>query len=268
MMQITSINAFTHGALKGNPAGVCEVSAFPEDAVMQRAAHRMGHAETAFLVKLSTNHYALRWFTPTTEVALCGHGTLAAAHFLRESHLVDGVSPVQFATASGTLTARYDGAHIYLTLPTKPGDEIPITARLEACLGVTIRTALRNDINYLVEVADIEALRNCSPNLHAIASLDSEDLIVTCIGTDGYDYAYRCFCPQVGIDEDPVTGSANCILAPFWAARLGRITMKALQTSTNGGALNITLNQESVEIGGEAQTVSISTIDFDVAEAA
>ncbi|MFN7401670.1 MAG: PhzF family phenazine biosynthesis protein [Alphaproteobacteria bacterium] len=260
---VTTINAFTNAAeLRGNPAGVCLLNAFPEKAVMQEIARRMGHAETAFLVKNAENSYALRWFTPTTEVGLCGHATLAAAHFLRESKQVDGIAPVQFTTQSGRLDARYNDTSISITLPATPGKDADITPALAACLGVPITSCKRSDASYLVEVADMNTLRDCKPNLKAIANLDSEDLIVTTAGENGYDYAYRCFCPQLGIDEDQVTGSANCILAPYWGDKLHRTSMKALQASTNGGELNIVLNGNNVEVGGRALTIRTATVDL------
>ena len=261
--KVTTIHAFTNTAeLKGNPAGVCLLELFPGDAVMQEIARRMGHAETAFLVKNAENSYALRWFTPTTEVPLCGHATLAAAHFLRESNQVDGVAPVQFTTQSGMLDARFNGAAITLTLPATPGKVTQITPEISACLGVNIVSCKRSDASYLVEVADMNALRNCRPNLSAIAKLASEDLIVTTAGENGYDYAYRCFCPQVGIDEDQVTGSANCILAPHWATKRGSGEMKALQASENGGELNVALKDDSVEVGGRALTINSTMINL------
>lgn len=260
---VTTINAFTNGVeLCGNPAGVCLLNAFPDNAVMQEIAQRMGHAETAFLVKNAENSYALRWFTPTTEVPLCGHATLAAAHFLRESKQVDGIAPVKFSTKSGILDARYNNGSISITLPATPGKNADITPALATCLGVPITSCKRSDTSYLVEVADMEALRYCKPNLGAIAKLDSEYLIVTTAGEHGYDYAYRCFCPQVGIDEDQVTGSANCILAPYWGDKLHRTSMKALQASTNGGELHIVLNGNNVEVGGRALTIRTTTVDL------
>ena len=268
MFQITSINAFSRGAPTGNPAGVCLLQQFPDAATMQDIATRVGHAETAFLVAQSTNHYALRWFTPTTEVSMCGHGSVAAAHFLRESCRVDTTQPIKFSITSGELEARYDGIHIYLTLPATPGEAVAITPTITACIDAPIERCLRSKSSYLVTVADMHSLHTCKPNLQAIAALDSEDLIVTTAGQNGYDYAYRCFCPQVGIDEDQVTGSANAILAPYWSQKLARTHMQAFQASRNGGALMIQLMGNAVEIGGEAHTISTISMDINQTEAA
>lgn len=256
MVEVTTINAFQRGDLKGNPAGVCLLKEFTPDEKMQIIARQMGHAETAFLVRCDPQTFILRWFTPTTEVPLCGHATLAAAHWLREQKMVDATKPVQFITLSGMIDARYDGAVIHLTLPLTPGEEQTVTPNITACLGVPVVKCMRSAHSYLVEVADVATLQNCAPNLEAIANLDAEDLIVTAKTEDGYDYAYRCFCPQVGIDEDQVTGSANCILAPYWATKLNKETMRAIQLSANGGALEVTLHSDRVEVGGIAETVT------------
>lgn len=263
LFKVATINAFVDGTLKGNAAGVCLLDAFPGDASMQDIATRMGHAETAFIVKRAYNNYELRWFTPTQEVPLCGHAALAAAHYLRQNNQVNSAAPVRFNTKSGELLANIEGENITLQLPKNAGTEIAITDELNACLGVDIKSAKYNGVSYLVEVADMKALRNCGPSLTNIAKLNSEDLIVTtATGVDGFDYAYRCFCPQVGIPEDAVTGSANCILAPHWAAKLGKNDFVALQASNSGGALNIGLRNDHVAVGGKALTINTTTIDL------
>lgn len=248
---IATVNAFNHGSLKGNPAGVCLLDAFPADADMQKAAAIMGHAETAFMVKRTDGSYDLRWFTPTQEVPLCGHATLAAAHFL-------GADTARFHTKSGEINVSRSGEQYFMALPNTPGEPVEPDA-LQNCLGQHILSARRSHASYMVEVADMYALRNCQPNLDTIAKLDSEDLIVTCRGENGYDYAYRCFCPQVGIPEDQVTGSANCILAPYWAAKLDRTHLQALQASANGGTLNVQLGGSTVQVGGRALTTQQPT---------
>ncbi len=230
---------------------------------MQEIARRMGHSETAFLVRRGDDEYDLRWFSPATEVPLCGHATLAAAHYLREAGLVDTASTVRFATRAGELRAHYGPDAITLDLPARPGRATEVSD-LEGCLGVPILSAVRNGSSIVAEVADMEALRSCRPDYAAIARLRSEDLIVvTATGVDGFDYAYRCFAPQLGIPEDPVTGSANCILAPLWAGRLGKQAFRALQASPEGGALDVRVNGERVGVGGKAVTAGIAHLDLD-----
>lgn len=268
MFNVTTINAFADGTLRGNPAGVCLLDAFPNDGAMLAVAKQMGHAETAFLVKRGDNAFDLRWFTPTQEVPLCGHATLAAAHYLRQQPLVDSARPVRFHTKSGTIEARFNGNAIALDLPNSPGHGFPASS-IASCLGVPVIACQRTAASILAEVADMAALRDCRPDLDAIAKLDSEDLIVTtATGVTGYDYAYRCFAPQVGIDEDQVTGSANCILAPYWAAKLGKSEFKVLQASSNGGALDVKLDDKHVEVGGQALTIRTTTVEIERASPA
>lgn len=255
MFQVTTINAFTDGqALHGNPAGVCLVDRFPGDADMQKIARQMGHSETAFLVPQGPNLFDLRWFTPQTEEALCGHATLAAAHYLRSQNKVDAAKYVCFNTKSGMLHATYQGDSIVLTLP-RASIATLAPELLQSCIDQPIIAAVRSTRSYVIEVADLATLRRVSPNLKAIAALDSEDLIVTCKnGAAGY--AYRCFCPQVGINEDPVTGSANCILAPYWAAKLNCNDFSVLQASAEGGALEVMLRDNHIEVAGKALTMN------------
>lgn len=253
--RIATVHAFNHETLKGNPAGICLLDTFPADAEMQKAAAIMGHAETAFMVKRADGSYDLRWFTPTQEVPLCGHATLAAAHLLQSDAIC-------FHTQSGPINVTRDGQHYAMTLPKAVGQTVD-AASLQSCLSTPIISAQRSKASYMVEVSNMQALLNCQPQFDHIAKLDSEDLIVTCKGENGYDYAYRCFCPQVGIPEDQVTGSANCILAPYWAEKLGRTQMHALQSSANGGAMNVHVNDTTIQLSGKAlttqQPVSIDT---------
>ncbi len=255
------VHAFTSGLLKGNPAGVCMLNAYPDDTVLQAIASEINLSETAFIVPRGANEYDLRWFTPAMEVDLCGHATLATAHRLRELQLIDEESPVRFYTLSGILTAAYQGDAITLDMPNQPGQKKQVTSELAACFAVPLMACARNETNYLVEVADVEALRHCGPKMEAISRLNAQGVIVTTAGgTSGYDYAYRYFAPQVGIDEDPVTGSANCLLAGYWKDKLGKTSFRALQASAEGGELHVELKENRVHVAGAAKTMNIQTI--------
>lgn len=258
-ISVATIHAFIDDATgaRGNPAGVnvSTASLFMPKATMQAIAAEMGHAETAFLATIAPNRYKLRWFMPTQEVNLCGHATLAAAHYLHQQNLIDPDYPIEFSTKSGTIRATVKNDHISIDLRATPGADVPPTDELTACLDVPVTRWHRNGTSTVAEVADMDALAQCRPNLAAIAKIGGEDLIVTCKGAAPADYAYRCFAPQVGLGEDPVTGSANCTLAPYWAAELGKQNFHAVQASPEGGVLHVTLDGARVHLAGESRTL-------------
>ncbi len=249
------VDAFTAVAFKGNPAAVCLMDAFPEDALMQNMAKELNLSETAFLVKKSPKSYDLRWFTPTVEVNLCGHATLAATHVLRESGQLQQGDVVTYHTQSGELKARILPDAIELDFPTLAGTPAPAHAALSA-LGTAFTACERNRDNYLVEVADYATLLACSPNFSALAAMDAQGVIVTTAQgvPAGFDFASRYFGPNCGIDEDPVTGSAHCFLAPYWATKLGKNSFHALQASAREGVLDVSLHADRVYITGQSVT--------------
>ncbi|WP_328461839.1 PhzF family phenazine biosynthesis protein [Actinoplanes sp. NBC_00393] len=258
-MRIRVVDAFTDRPFAGAPAGVVLLDAFPADDWMQRVAAEVNHAETAFLHRLPAGaeaDWALRWFTPAVEVALCGHATLAAAHVLREA------GPVRFATRSGVLVAS-PGPDGMLTLdfPTAP-----LTARepdpaLAAALGaelVAVHHTGPNTDDLLVEVADEKTVRAIVPDLRALVPLSARGVIVTAAAGDpaaGYDFVSRFFGPAVGVDEDPVTGSAHTALAPYWAGKLGRAELTGYQASPRGGSVRVALRGDRTHLSGHAVTV-------------
>lgn len=244
------VNAFTREPFGGNPAGVCPLEDWLPDALMQSIAAENDLSETAFFVA-KDSHHELRWFTPAAEVALCGHATLASAHVLFE-HLGAAADALEFRTKSGPLFVRRDGekGRYKLDLPAQPGETIATPAGLAAALGVEPLEVLSTD-DLLVVLESADRVRSVAPDFRALAALDFRGVIVTAPGED-CDFVSRFFAPAVGVDEDPVTGSAHCKLTPFWAARLGRESLHARQISQRGGELFCTLRGDRVEIAGHA----------------
>ncbi|ANH90502.1 oxidoreductase [Streptomyces sp. SAT1] len=262
-MRIRIVDAFTDRPFAGNPAGVLLLDAFPEDQWLQRIALEVNHAETAFAHPLPAGggaDWALRWFTPATEVAMCGHATLATAHVLHTTGAHTG--PVRFATRSGVLAAAPgDGGAITLDLPTAPLTAVAVPDGVAEALGATPRTAFDTgpDVGDLVlELADEKTVRGLDPDLRALAAHSARGVIATARAEDparGYDFVSRCFFPNIGIDEDPVTGSAHTALAPYWSERLGRPVLTGLQASPRSGLVRTELRGGRTMLTGHAVTV-------------
>ncbi len=253
--RVVQVDAFTDKAYRGNPAAVCVLNGPAEGEWMQLIAREMNLSETAFLYPRGDGFH-LRWFTPATEVDLCGHATLATAHVLWEDgHLAAG-KQARFDTLSGTLTARKVGDWIELDFPAEVERESEAPADLARGLGVPLRYVGRNRMDYLVEVDDEQTVRGLKPDMSLLGRVDMRGVIVTSPSSTGaFDFVSRFFCPAVGIDEDPVTGSAHCCLAPFWASRLGKAEMTGFQASARGGVVRVRLESERVKISGQAVTV-------------
>jgi PhzF family phenazine biosynthesis protein len=253
--RIVQVDAFTDTPFAGNPAAVCVLDAPTNEQWMQQVAAEMNLSETAFLVP-QTDGYQLRWFTPAVEVDLCGHATLASAHVLwTEGHL----SPdreARFHTRSGLLTANQRGNWIELNFPLQPVEASAAPPELPQALGVAAVYVGRNAVNYLVEVQSEEVLRSLQPDFDLLRRIPEQGVIVTCRSeTSPYDFLSRYFAPNAGIDEDPVTGSAHCTLAPYWQERLGKSEFLAYQASARGGVLKVRCGGDRVYIGGRAVTV-------------
>jgi PhzF family phenazine biosynthesis protein len=253
---ITQVDAFTQTPFSGNPAAVCVLRGEPLAAeLMQRIAAEMNLSETAFLHP-EADGYRLRWFTPKVEVDLCGHATLASAHVLFEEGHVSAGQPARFHTRSGLLTARRAGALIELDFPAKPEEPAQPPAGLAEALGLEPVYVGRSQFDYLVEVADEATLRAMSADFRRLRQVEARGVIVTCRSASAeFDFVSRFFAPQSGIDEDPVTGSAHCCLAPFWGRRLSRREMTGFQASSRGGVVHVRLAGERVILGGHAVTV-------------
>jgi PhzF family phenazine biosynthesis protein len=223
---------------------------------MQALAGEMQQAATAFVYEQGEG-FGLRWFVPAAELKLCGHGTLAAAHALWEAGQLWPDAPARFQTASGTLTARRDDDLIVLDFPAEPvvPVSVPPDGLLEA-LGVTAQRVARGRLDYLVEVASEEEVCAVRPDLTRLRQIEARGIIVTApSASSDYDIVSRFFAPSVGIDEDAVTGSAHCLLGPYWQARLGRDTLVGYQASARGGVVRVRVHGSRVELGGQAITV-------------
>lgn len=253
---ITQVDAFADRAFVGNPAGVCVLEAPREASWMQLVAREMNLSETAFLVKQNRG-YGLRWFTPTVEIDLCGHATLASAHVLWEEKRLKAEETAIFHTRSGELTAKKTGSWIEMNFPaSKIAVDDALTKCVEAALGVKSIFAGRARFDLLVEVEAEEDVRSLKPDFAKIARLETRGLIVTSrAGGSGYDYVSRFFAPAAGIYEDPVTGSAHCALGPFWKERLGRDNLTGYQASARGGIVRTRCNEDRVILSGQAVTV-------------
>jgi predicted PhzF superfamily epimerase YddE/YHI9 len=252
---IVQVDAFANRPFGGNPAAVCILGEPRDDAWMQNVAREMNLAETAFLHP-ENDGYRLRWFTPASEVALCGHATLASAHVLWEDHHLPAGRQARFHTQSGLLTADRRGDWIDLDFPATPPAQSPAPPGLAAALRVGSRWVGRSKFDYLVELDSEDAVRELKPDLVALERVDARGVIVTSRATTaGFDFVSRFFAPRVGVPEDPVTGSAHCTLAPFWSERLARTEMTAYQASPRGGVVRVRLAGDRVILGGQAVTV-------------
>jgi PhzF family phenazine biosynthesis protein len=252
----TQVDAFTDRPFAGNPAAVCLLPA-PRDAEwMQLVAREMNLAETAFLSP-RRDGYDLRWFTPGLEVDLCGHATLASAHVLWEEGRLQPDETARFHTRSGLLTAERRDGLAWLDFPRTPAVPSAAPEQLAEALGATPRWVGRSPFDWLVELDSEEIVRRLEPNLTFLARMESRGVIVTARGAGGpHDFVSRFFAPAAGVPEDPVTGSAHCALAPFWAERLGRTELVGYQASTRGGTVRTHLVGDRVLLGGSAVTVA------------
>lgn len=252
---IYQVDAFTTEIFRGNPAGVCLLDGPRPEEWMVNVAREMNLSETAFLYAEGSG-FRLRWFTPKVEVGLCGHATLASAHVLWESGALRADQQAQFETKSGTLTANKSGDWIALNFPARPLTAAEPPAGLLAALGVQapLYIGRYNEI-YLIEVASEDIVRGLSPEFSALAQVKIRSVAVTARGqADEFDFVSRYFAPAVGVNEDPVTGSVHCMLAPYWSGKLGKAEMMAYQASARGGVLRVKPDGERVIIEGQAVT--------------
>lgn len=265
MIDLWLIDAFTDAPFRGNPAGVCFLERPAPDSWMQSLAMEMNQAETAFLVA-EDDRFRLRWFTPLHEVDLCGHATLASAHFLWETARLPRDRTATFETRSGTLTAASgDDRTITMDFPsTAPFPASPPAGLFEA-LGITGGTVFNNrkaQPDYLVVIDAAPAVRALAPDFGRLKTVKARGVIVTAPSDQpGIDFISRFFAPVFGVDEDPVTGSAHCTLAPFWAERLGRSSLVGYQASKRGGQVGVEVRGDRVRLRGGAVTVVRGTVE-------
>jgi PhzF family phenazine biosynthesis protein len=264
-MRIVQVDAFTDRPFSGNPAAVCVLSQAADATWMQDVAREMNLSETAFLVPGSASgEYDLRWFTPKVEVELCGHATLASAHVLWE----DGHSAhdeIRFHTRSGVLGARRDDPWIELDFPSLPPIDGEVADEIVEIVGGTPVVRARGNVGggmsgFFFVYESEEEVRGLKPNFSRLADVPDGYVLVTAAATtEGYDFVSRFFAPPAGIDEDPVTGSTHCTLAPFWAAKLGKDELLGYQCSARGGTVRVRMGGGAgagrVRLGGRAVTV-------------
>jgi len=261
------VNAFTDQTFGGNPAAVMILESWLPDPDLQALAAQHNLSETAFLVQQSSASYALRWFTPVQEVPLCGHATLAATHVLANEMQVSK-GPFQFNTRyRGAITARTSGAGLVIELPAVAFEAHKVEVGVVRALGTRVQSAVRpidDPWQVLYELETQATVMNLIPDIQALAETVNHCVIVTARG-DKTDFVSRMFAPHLGVDEDPVTGSAHCILAPFWSARLGKTSLSAWQCSARGGALHCSVVDDRVWLTGHAVTFSEGRVKAPIA---
>lgn len=261
-IQLLQIDAFADSAFQGNPAAVCLLdSAIDNSDWMQHFATEMNLSETAYVWPMGSNEFSLRWFTPAAEVDLCGHATLASAHALWSTKLVPSDSEIHFRTRSGILTVSTDGKWLTMNFPARPGDTVEPPEGLFEALGLCEPYPAKgqvkaNGMDYLVELANEEAVRNLEPDFRRLAKVEARGVIVTAL-SDGseQDFVSRFFGPRVAVDEDPVTGSAHCFLGPYWSEKLGKTELVGFQASRRGGTVRLSVAGERVLLRGKALTI-------------
>jgi PhzF family phenazine biosynthesis protein len=256
-ISILQIDAFASQAFKGNPAAVCLLDEPRPAEWMQNVAAEMNLSETAFVVPRVDVGFDLRWFTPVIEVPLCGHATLASAHVLWESGELPPDESARFDTRSGRLTvARADG-WIVMDFPALTAAPTDPPAGLVEALGMQPLAVLRNALRYyLVEIATADEVRAVKPDLARIVQMPLLGVIVTArADRPGYDFVSRFFAPSLGVNEDPATGSSHCVLAPYWADKLGKRVLTGYQESSRGGVIRVEVKGDRVLLGGKAVTV-------------
>ena len=254
-MNLLIVDAFADRPFTGNPAAVCLLEKEANATWMQAVAAEMNLSETAFVRSLDKD-FELRWFTPTIEVDLCGHATLATAHAMWTEGVVAGDSPIRFHTRSGVLTCQKRGTWIELDFPATPVEESQPPSGLLESLGVLPRFVGKSKFDCFVHVESEEIVRSLKPDFAKLLQIPMRGVIVTSRSDDSqFDFVSRFFAPAVGVNEDPVCGSAHCCLGPYWSEQLGKTEMKAFQASARGGILKVQVADERVVLGGQAVTV-------------
>ena len=258
-LEFHQVDAFSHLPFAGNPAMVYRLESWLDDDLMQRIAAEHNLAETAFVVR-EAQGWRIRWFTPATEVPLCGHATLASAHVLFE---VYGETDRQlaFQSRSGLLSVSREGDRLVLDFPRIEPHALGQPVAVAQALGCEVEEVLQTGNELLVVLASEQAVRDCAPDMPAVAALPGLGVMVTARG-EAHDFVSRYFAPGIGINEDPVTGSIHCSLVPYWAERLGKTELHAYQCSARGGELFCRLAGQRVKIGGFARRVASGVLEL------
>jgi len=254
--KIWIVDAFTSQPFRGNPAGVCFLEEKVDEGWMQAVAGELNLSETAFLLA-EDEGFNLRWFTPLIEVDLCGHATLASVHVLWSEGFLAPDKTARFFTRSGELKARRQpGGWIELDFPQEPENPAAPPVGLTEALGVQPKYVGQNRFDYLVEVDSEKTLRGLAPDFARLREITIRGVIVTSRSENpAFDFVSRFFAPAVGVNEDPVTGSAHCCLGPYWQTRLHKKEMSGFQASARGGVLKVRVEDHRVFISGQAVTV-------------
>ena len=251
------VDAFTNRVFAGNPAAVCVLNEWLNDETLLNIARENNLSETAFAVHEDNDHYRLRWFTPVTEIDLCGHATLATGYVILEHYNIN-IASVKFNTLSGELTVTRKNDLYEMNFPEYKFKSVEVTDAMEEALGVRpIDAVLSRDLLMILDSED--AVKNLNPDFNKLCQLNGLIQSVTAIGKD-FDCVSRIFAPKIGIKEDPVTGSTHCLIAPYWAEKLGKKKLTALQASERTGILYCEVVDERVKISGKAALYSISNI--------
>ncbi|MEA3439975.1 MAG: PhzF family phenazine biosynthesis protein [Chloroflexota bacterium] len=259
---IYQVDAFTDQPFQGNPAAVCILPEPGDETWMQSVAREMNLSETAFLVQREDG-FNLRWFTPSVEVDLCGHATLASAHILWEAGYLAHDEKAHFHTLSGLLTAEQKEEWIEMDFPSRPAVPFDPPAGLVEAIGAEPKFVGKNQYDYLVEVESEMVVRELRPDFGKLRQFGIRGVMVTSMASSReFDFVSRFYAPGAGIDEDPVTGSAHCCLGPFWSQRLGVDEMVAYQASARGGVVQVSVDGERVYLGGQAVTVMHGKLFF------
>jgi PhzF family phenazine biosynthesis protein len=254
-MKIWTVDAFTDKPFAGNPAAVTIVEDFPTDDRCQKIAAEMNLSETAFLKPLGVDHFHIRWFTPEVEIKLCGHATLASAHLLFEENMITG-NTITFDSLSGPLFVKKESKNIILDFPLqKTGEALPLHPFEEIFEQDTIVNAVQAYDDVIVELKNEALVRKLSLDPIKVKKIDCRALIVTAKGTAPYDFVSRMFAPRVGINEDPVCGSAHCKLPDYWQKKLKKHAFLAYQASSRGGVLDVSICEDRVHLKGQAITI-------------
>lgn len=257
---IIHVDTFVEKGLRGNAAAVCILPGPAESSWMQSIAHEMNVSETAFFHR-EFDGFNLRWFSPLVEVDLCGHGTLAVAHVLREEGHFRGQQTARFFTSSGLLTACLQGEQIELDFPGLPQHETSPPLELRQGLGVSMKYVGTDGHNYLVELDSENTVKSLAPDFYVLSRIQAQAIIVTSQASSrDYDVVSRVFAPRLGISEDPVTGSAHCCIGPYWMAKFNKKELIAYQASARGGVLHLRMNGSRVCLSGKAVTVGTGTV--------